>query len=46
MSAHPIPAISADEALRRLREGNERFLNGTARFPTVQKEILADLAKG
>lgn len=38
--------FTADEALARLREGNERFLRGEARFPTVQKEILADLAKG
>ena len=37
---------SADEALARLVEGNERFCRGEARFPTVQKEILADLAKG
>jgi carbonic anhydrase len=37
---------TAEEALARLREGNERFLRGEARFPTVQKEILADLAKG
>lgn len=37
---------TAAEALARLREGNERFLRGEARFPTVQKEILADLAKG
>lgn len=36
---------TAEEALARLREGNERFLRGEARFPTVQKEILADLAK-
>lgn len=38
--------MSPDEALARLREGNERFLRGEARFPTVQKEVLADLAKG
>ena len=38
--------MSADEALMRLKEGNDRFITGTARFPTVQKEILADLAKG
>ena len=37
---------TADEALARLVAGNERFLRGEARFPTVQKEILADLAKG
>jgi carbonic anhydrase len=37
---------TADEALLRLVAGNERFLRGEARFPTVQKEILAELAKG
>lgn len=37
---------TAAEALARLREGNERFTRGEARFPTIQKEILADLAKG
>ena len=37
---------SADDALARLKAGNERFVAGTATFPTVQKEILADLAKG
>jgi len=46
MSSNEPPTITADEALARLQAGNERFLNGTARFPTVQKEILADLAKG
>ncbi|HSI11242.1 MAG TPA: carbonic anhydrase [Chthoniobacter sp.] len=46
MSAHDEPTVTADKALRRLQEGNERFLNGVARFPTVQKEILTDLAKG
>src|SRR4029079_19206178 len=38
--------FSADEALARLIAGNERFVRGEARFPTVQKEILAGLAKG
>src|SRR3954470_2412241 len=38
--------FSADEALARLMEGNERFVRGDAKFPTVQKEILAGLAKG
>ena len=38
--------VSADEALQRLRDGNARFVAGKARFPTVQKEILAELAKG
>jgi carbonic anhydrase len=46
MSSKAESALSADEALLRLKAGNERFLVGTARFPTVQKEILADLAKG
>ena len=27
-------------------EGNQRFIRGKARFPTVCKETLADLAKG
>ena len=46
MSSSAEPIVSADEALLRLKGGNERFVSGTARFPTVQKEILADLAKG
>src|SRR5262245_8639019 len=37
---------TADEALDRLAEGNARFLRGEARFPTVQKDVLAKLAKG
>jgi carbonic anhydrase len=40
------PPYTADDALRRLVAGNERFVRGEARFPTVQKEILAELAKG
>ena len=36
---------TADEALKRLVEGNDRFVRGKARFPTVQKEVLADLAR-
>jgi carbonic anhydrase len=38
--------MTADAALARLMEGNARFVAGQARFPTVQKEVLADLAKG
>ena len=38
-------SISAAAALRRLKEGNTRFVSGHGRFPTVQKEILASLAK-
>ena len=37
--------MDATQALARLREGNERFVRGEARFPTVQKEVLAQLAK-
>jgi len=40
------PPYSAAEALERLKEGNERFMRGEACFPTVQKEVLAGLAKG
>ena len=39
-------AWTADEVLERLKAGNERFVSGQARFPTVQKEILAELARG
>jgi carbonic anhydrase len=45
-SAHDPLRITADEALARLIAGNERFVQGHARFPTVQKDILAELAKG
>jgi len=45
--SHDSPVrYTASEALERLRAGNDRFVQGTARFPTVQKEVLADLAKG
>jgi carbonic anhydrase len=39
-------SYTAEQALARLVAGNERFVRGRARFPTVQKEILAELAKG
>jgi carbonic anhydrase len=46
MKTHdPHTRVGAQEALKRLMEGNERFLNGNARFPTVQKDILASLAR-
>jgi carbonic anhydrase len=38
--------LSAEQGLRRLIEGNKRFVSGKARFPTVCKETLAALAKG
>ena len=37
---------TAEQALERLKEGNRRFVNGEAHFPTVQKEVLADLTQG
>ena len=46
MSTIPDSVRNADGALQRLKAGNERFVTGTARFPTMQKEILAELAKG
>ena len=46
MSTIPDSGLKADDALQRLKAGNARFIAGTARFPTVQKEILADVAKG
>ena len=39
------PAITAAEALQRLVDGNARFLSGKARFPIIQKEVLANLAQ-
>jgi carbonic anhydrase len=43
--AHDGPGISAADALKRLIAGNDRFRRGEARFPTVQKEVLAALAR-
>src|SRR5262245_37205573 len=37
---------SADEVLARLIAGNERFLRGEVRRAGLQRETLADLAKG
>lgn len=45
MSAHQ-SSISADEALARLVEGNERFLNGTTRWDCVTVAELTSLADG
>src|SRR6185369_10232592 len=44
--SHVARKWSADQALARLVAGNRRFVAGKARFPTVQKGVLADLAKG
>ena len=46
MAEYHKPTYTAAEALSRLKAGNERFVSCHARFPTVQKEVLADLAKG
>src|SRR4029077_12076291 len=46
MSVIPDSGRNADDALQRLKAGNARFVSGTARTPTLQKEILAELAKG
>src|SRR4029077_1712309 len=46
MSVIPDSGRNAEDALQLLKAGNARFVAGTARFPTVQKEILAALAKG
>ena len=47
MSTHKAAAaLTAEQVLARLEAGNERFVRGEARFPTVQKDILAELAKG
>jgi carbonic anhydrase len=40
------PAISAEEALRRLIAGNERFLQGKAHLSGLPQETLAELARG
>lgn len=46
MSHHRDVHYTAEQALVRLQEGNDRFVRGVARFPTVQKDVLADLARG
>jgi carbonic anhydrase len=40
-----VSPYTADEALARLIEGNERFVRGNARFPRVKKKVLAELEK-
>ncbi|MGB2665320.1 MAG: carbonic anhydrase [Candidatus Acidiferrum sp.] len=36
--------IAAEQGLQKLIAGNQRFMRGQAKFPTVCKETLADLA--
>jgi len=45
MAAITPPDITAEQALKRLMDGNRRFLRGEARFATVRKELLAELAR-
>ena len=45
-AGHPPPAVTANEALARLKRGNARFLAGKSHFPRLQKQVLAALAKG
>lgn len=40
------PVRSAKAGLRRLIEGNARFVRGEAHFPTVCREVLSKLARG
>jgi carbonic anhydrase len=44
--APPRQQVSADEALHRLKNGNAKFLRGDVHFPSVEAEVLAELAKG
>ncbi len=37
---------TAEESLKRLKDGNARFVSGQARFSTLQADDLAELAKG
>lgn len=43
VDAHP---VNPEEALQRLKDGNERFLRGQGRFPTVQDAVIEDLSHG
>ena len=42
----PKPEISADEALQRLIEGNERFLRGESQVAGLSRETMAEMARG
>src|SRR6185369_3708537 len=44
-TAHEGTRVSADEALGRLIEGNQRFLRGEARSSAFRRETRIDLAK-
>jgi carbonic anhydrase len=38
-------SVTAEDALQRLRDGNVRFLQGKAQFPTIRNDVLASLAR-
>ena len=38
--------LTAEQALERLKQGNARFVAGESHFPTLQRDVRADLAKG
>jgi carbonic anhydrase len=38
--------FSADQAIQRLMDGNNRFLRGRARLPVLTRETLTELARG
>ncbi len=47
MSSHEAtPRVSADEALQRLIDGNDRFLRGEAHLDELQRDRLAGLTSG
>jgi carbonic anhydrase len=46
MSMNDRPEASAEEALRRLMDGHQRFLRGEATASGVPRESLAELARG
>jgi carbonic anhydrase len=46
MSADDQSPYTAEESLQRLKDGNARFVSGQARFSTLQKDVLAGLARG
>jgi carbonic anhydrase len=45
-AAGPVTNISADEALARLKAGNERFVSGQVIHPNASAERRAEVAKG
>src|SRR5258708_1613364 len=42
LKSTPRQQVTADEALKRLIEGNQRFVRGELHFPSVPQSIFAD----